>query len=336
MSLSTHETARCVLVTGGAGYIGSHTAWACVDVGWNVVILDDLSTGDRASVPPGIEFIVGDVADESLVARVISDHGIDAVLHFAGSVSVPESMTDPILYYTNNTTKTLALAKTAAAAGIKAFVFSSSAAVYAPAGDAPVAEAGPLAPINPYGRSKLMSEEMLADISRAHGLSIGILRYFNVAGADVLGRTGQRKPAPTHLITVACQAALGRLDRLPIFGADYPTRDGTCVRDYIHVNDLADAHILLLEHILSRGESVTLNCGYGRGVSVLEVSRVLEDLTGRPLPVEFLPRRSGDAASVVADVSKLRALLDWQPHCTEIKDIVASALDWERRLIREC
>lgn len=322
-----------ILLTGGAGYIGSHTAHACVDAGFDLIILDNLSTGKEGCLPAKAKFILGDIGDADLLAKIFETHHIDAIIHFAGSVVVPESVVNPIKYYENNTMKSLVLAKAALAAGVDALVFSSTSAVYAPKTDLDLSEDGPKAPISPYGQSKLMTELMLADLSMAHNLRAGVLRYFNVAGGDPAGRTGQCTPNATHLIKVAVQAALGQRSTLPIYGSDYPTPDGTCVRDFIHVSDLADAHVLAVQHLLQGGGGFTLNCGYGRGASVLEVVRALERVQGAPLAVEFLPRRPGDPARVVSDPSRLRALLPWRPRFERIEDMVASAMEWERKLI---
>jgi UDP-glucose 4-epimerase len=321
-----------VLVTGGAGYIGSHAAWACLDAGHKVVVLDDLSTGVQANVAPGATFVQADVADLATVRATMADHGVDAVMHFAGSIVVPESVSNPGLYYENNTVKSLGLARLAVERGVKAFIFSSTAATYAPGDGLPLKEDAPKTPLSPYGWSKLMTEQMLADLSAAHGLPVGVLRYFNVAGADPLGRTGQSTPNATHLIKVACQVATGQRDTLPIFGDDYDTPDGTCVRDYIHVSDLADAHVLLLDHLMAGGGNLTANCGYGRGASVGEVVGVLESLLNHALPVEKRPRRPGDAPSLIADSDHLRANLPWVPKHGDLSAIVAAALAWERKL----
>lgn len=323
-----------VLVTGGAGYIGSHAVWACLDAGMQVAIIDNLSTGVAANIAPLATFYEGDIADTGLIGSIIERHNIDAIMHFAGSVIVPESVADPALYYHNNTAKSLVLAKAAADAGIKAFIFSSTAAVYAPGHDGPIPESGEKNPLSPYGWSKLMTEQMLSDISRAHGLPVGVLRYFNVAGADPLGRTGQSTRNATHLIKVACEVATGQRDVLPVFGTDYPTPDGTCIRDYIHVSDLANAHVLLLQHLLAGRGNVTANCGYSRGASVREVVSVLEALLNHPIKVEHRDRRPGDAPALTADSSHLRALLDWQPRHAELSAIVAAALEWERKSLR--
>ncbi|MBB4658833.1 UDP-glucose 4-epimerase GalE [Parvularcula dongshanensis] len=325
-----------ILITGGAGYIGSHAAWACADRGYKLVVLDDLSTGREASVPDGAELVLGDVADEALVARVLKDHKPRAVMHFAGRIVVPESVADPIKYYRQNTCATLGLLAQLVEAGTEAMLFSSTAAVYEPREDgAPLAEDAPKVPLSPYGQSKLMTEAMMRDVGRAHGLSAAILRYFNVAGADPEGRTGQSTPDATHLIKIASQVAVGQRDKMQLFGDDYPTPDGTCVRDYIHVTDLAEAHVLALEHVLANPGQVTMNCGYGRGSSVKEVIRAVERCTNEKLNVEIAPRRPGDAPALVADVSRIHDTLDWTPKHDDLEEMARSAMAWERKLAAE-
>lgn len=321
-----------VLVTGGAGYIGSHAALSLLAAGREVVILDDLSTGVRENAPKEAAFVHGDIGDEALLARVLKDHKVSAIMHFAGSIIVPESVSDPGKYYRNNTVKSLALALAARDAGVEAMIFSSTAAVYAPTTAELVNEESTVGPISPYGASKLMTERMLADISIAHGLKVGVLRYFNVSGADPLGRTGQSGPNATHLLKVATQTALGQRAEMPIFGDDYPTPDGTCIRDYIHVSDLADAHTLALTHLLGGGESFTANAGYGRGFSVKEVLEAVGRLMQRPLPIVMHPRRPGDAPRLVADSSRLRALTNWAPKHDNLDTIISTAYAWEQRL----
>ena len=320
-----------VLVTGGAGYIGSHTVYALLDRGENVVVLDNLSTGIRALVSEKADFVSGDVADRALLRRVLGEKSIDAVIHFAGSIVVPESLEQPLRYYANNTLATHGLIDEAIAAGVTKFVFSSSAAVYGAPEKSPVSEETLLNPVNPYGRSKLMTEWMLEDASRASDFRYVALRYFNVAGADPKGRTGQSTPKATHLIKRASQAALGRLPYLDIFGTDYPTRDGTGVRDYIHVTDLADAHLLALDALRTGGHSCVFNCGYGHGTSVREIVSTVEEVSGKPLPVRDSPRRPGDPPSLVADPTRIKEALGWQPRHDDLKEIVRSALEWERR-----
>jgi UDP-glucose 4-epimerase len=322
-----------VLVTGGAGYIGSHMVLALLDAGHEeVVVLDDLSTGFDWAVPEGVKLVVGDVADQALVTQTILQHRIDALAHFAAKIVVPESVADPLGYYLANTVKTRALIEASVRAGVKNVIFSSTAAVYGEPEASPVPEDLPLKPINPYGRSKLMSEWMIADAAAAYGFSYVVLRYFNVAGADPEGRSGQSTPNATHLIKVATQAALGQRARLDVFGTDYPTPDGSCLRDYIQVSDLAEAHRLALDHLRSGGESLTLNCGYGRGYSVLEVVEVVKRISGRDFEVRLCPRRAGDPAQIVAEAARIRDRLGWQPRHDDLDAIVGQALAWEERL----
>ncbi len=320
-----------VLVTGGAGYIGSHMVLELVDAGEKVVVLDDLSTGFRWSVPQEAALVVGDVGDGALVSRLIDEHGIDSIMHFAAKIVVPESVTDPLSYYFNNTVKSRALIETAVSRGIRNFVFSSTAAVYGNAEAPLLTEDMPLSPINPYGRSKLMSEWMLQDAHLAHGLRYAILRYFNVAGADPKGRSGQSTPQATHLIKVAAQAALGQRPYLDVFGTDYATPDGTCVRDYIQVNDLARAHLAALRHLRGGGDCAVMNCGYGHGASVLDVVRVVKEVSGVDFEVRLSPRRPGDPAQLVAKVDRIRSL-GWEPQHDDLREIVDQALRWERAL----
>jgi UDP-glucose 4-epimerase len=320
-----------VLVTGGAGYIGSHMVHALLDRGEGVVVLDNLSTGLREMVAARAHFVQGNAGDAALVARLLAEHDVDAVIHFAGSVVVPDSVADPLAYYENNTVASRALIAACVKAGIRNFIFSSTAAVYGEGIDGPVPETAPKAPINPYGRSKLMTEWMLEDTAKAHDLRFVALRYFNVAGADPLGRTGQSTPRATHLIKRACQAALGQVSHLDIFGTDYPTPDGTGIRDYIHVSDLVAAHGLALDHLRGGGEAQIFNCGYGHGASVYDVIGAVERVTGRPLPVRKGPRRPGDPPSLVADPAKIRAALHWQPQFDDLHEIVRGAYAWELR-----
>jgi UDP-glucose 4-epimerase len=321
-----------VLVTGGAGYIGSHMVHELVDSGEPVVVLDNLSTGFRFLIPGATPFVAGSTGDHELVAKTIERHGVTAIIHFAASIVVPDSVADPLGYYSNNTMNTCTLLQAAVAAGVRHFIFSSTAAVYGNPERVPVREDAPTAPISPYGTSKLMSEIMLHDTSRAHGLRFVALRYFNVAGADPKGRTGQATPQATHLIKVACEAVLGKREKLQVFGTDYPTPDGTCIRDYIHVTDLVRAHSAALAHLRRGGESATFNCGYGRGASVMEVIDAVRHVSGRDFPVEISGRRAGDPASLVADVARIRAALDWRPQFQDLDTIVAHALAWEKRL----
>jgi UDP-glucose 4-epimerase len=322
-----------ILITGGAGYIGSHAAWACIDAGFEVVVIDNLSTGVARNVPGRARLIEMDIGDRAALAQVLEGETIDAIMHFAGSIVVPESVVNPGLYYENNTAKSLGLIQEAIRAGVMAFIFSSTAAVYAPGDSGPLTESAPKAPLSPYGQSKLMTELMLADMSAAHGLSVGVLRYFNVAGADPKGRTGQSTPNATHLIKVACEVATGTRPSMDVFGTDYDTPDGTCVRDYIHVSDLADAHVLLAQHLLAGGANVTANCGYGKGASVLEVLASLEKQLNHPISAKMSPRRAGDAPSLVANSAHLKSLVPWQPKFENLDDIVAAALAWERHLV---
>ena len=321
-----------VLVTGGAGYIGSHMVLNLCDAGETVIVLDNLSTGFDWAVDPRAEFVVGEVGDMDLVAGLIARHGIDAIIHFAGSIVVPESVSDPLKYYRNNTAASRNLIEAAVKGGVRHFIFSSTAAVYGNAGLDPVGEEAVLAPESPYGRSKLMTELMLADVAAAHPLTYGVLRYFNVAGADPEGRSGQSSKGATHLIKVAAQAALGQRDSLAIFGTDFPTRDGTGVRDYIHVTDLAAAHALLLSYLRAGGASTTMNCGYGRGYSVREVADTVRRVSGVDFKVIEQPRRAGDPAAIVARADKVRSVLGWRPQHEELEEIVRAALAWERYL----
>ncbi|WP_158809778.1 UDP-glucose 4-epimerase GalE [Beijerinckia sp. L45] len=321
-----------VLVTGGAGYIGGHMVLALLDAGEQVVVLDNLSTGFRWAVPAEATFVEGDFGDEALVAKVLAEHGIDAIAHFAAKIVVPESVTDPLGYYLNNTAKARSLIACAVAAKIRHFIFSSTAAVYGEPSQNPVTEDVLLAPINPYGRSKLMVEWMLQDTVKAHDLSVVVLRYFNVAGADPQGRLGQSTPNATHLIKIAVQAALGHRNGMDVFGTDYPTPDGSCVRDYIQITDLVAAHMHALAYLRNGGESLTCNCGYGRGLSVLEIIEVVKAVSGVDFPVRLAGRRAGDPASLIAGADRVREVLGWQPKYQDVRGIVTQALDWERRL----
>jgi len=305
---------------------------ALLDAGEKVVVLDDLSTGFRWAVPKAAKLIVGDVGDAALVDNILPSHEIDAIAHFAAKIVVPESIGDPLRYYLNNTGKARTLLECAVRGKIKHFIFSSTAAVYGEPTVSPAAETVPLAPINPYGRSKLMVEWMLEDTARAHDLKFAILRYFNVAGADPNGRLGQSTPNATHLIKVAVQAALGLRPGLEVFGTDYPTRDGTCIRDYIQVSDLAAAHLLAIAYLRNGGESLICNCGYGRGVSVFEVVDAVKQVSGADFKVRISGRRPGDPASLVAGTKRIKAVLGWTPKYDDLPTIVGQALDWERRL----
>ncbi len=323
-----------VLVTGGAGFIGSHMALALLDRGEHVVILDNFSTGIRACAPAGATLVEGSTGDADLVRAVLADHGVTAITHFAASTVVPDSVADPLGYYHNNTANTLTLAKCALDAGVKQFVFSSTAAVYGVPETGLVREDAPTQPISPYGASKLMSEQILRDLNAASGLPIAILRYFNVAGADPAGRSGQATPRATHLIKVCLEAAAGKRAGIEVFGDDYPTPDGTGVRDYIHVADLIAAHLAALGHLRTHGGRLLYNCGYGRGYSVREVIDAVERVTGVKLNVKVSPRRPGDAASVVADANALRNDLGWAPRYDDIDTIVSHAWAWEQRAQR--
>ncbi len=321
-----------VLVTGGAGYIGSHMVWELLDAGDSVIVLDRLSTGFEWAVPREAKLIVGDIADQSLVRQTIERNYVDAVIHFAGSVVVPDSVRDPLTYYENNTCKSRALIEAVVKSDVKSFIFSSTAAVYGDGGMKPVTEDVALSPESPYGLSKLMTELMLRDTAAAHDFHYTALRYFNVAGADPRGRTGQSTKGATHLIKVACETALGKRPYMEIFGHDFPTPDGTCVRDYIHVSDLVAAHRLALERLRSGGSSMVANCGYGRGFSVKEVIESVERVHGAPIDARLTVRRPGDAASIVADSSKARIDLGWKPKLDDLDTIVESALKWEKAL----
>ena len=323
-----------VLVTGGAGYIGSHMVLALTDANEKVVVLDNLSTGFEWAIAPQAKLVKGDIADEELVGRVIKEHSVDAIVHFAGSIVVPDSVTDPLGYYNNNTVKSRALMAAAVQGGVKNFIFSSTAAVYGNPESMPVFETARPAPISPYGTSKLMTELMLRDSHLAYGLNYVALRYFNVAGADPKGRSGQSTPRATHLIKVACQTVLGQRASMDVFGTDYPTPDGTCLRDYIHVSDLIAAHMSALAHLRKSGESGIFNCGYGKGYSVLEVIRAVEKTAGKPVNHVLGPRRAGDPAGIVAGADRVREILGWEPKYADLDLIVRSALNWEEHLAR--
>lgn len=320
-----------VLVTGGAGYIGSHMVLELCERGEKVVVLDNLSTGRRAAVPASVPLVMGDIGDFESVQRVLRTHGIRSIIHFAARIVVPESLADPLGYYLANTVKTRALLAAAVAEGVSEFIFSSTAAVYGEAPLEPLGETAPTHPLSPYGASKLMSEWMLRDTARAHGLRYAILRYFNVAGADPQGRTGQSSPDATHLIKVALQTALGQRAFMEVFGQDYPTPDGTGVRDYIHVADLANAHAVVLQHLREGGDNVLVNAGYGRGYSVREVIGSVKSVTGADIDVRQSPRRPGDPPSVVADPTLLRQTLGWQPRYDDLDTMIRHAYEWERR-----
>ncbi len=322
-----------VLVTGGAGYIGSHMVYELVDRGEEVVVLDDLSTGFDWAVAPEAELIVGDVGDRVLLNRLIKARAVDTVMHFAGSVVVPDSVADPLGYYLNNTVKSRELIAAAVTNSVEQFVFSSTSAVYGAPETIPVTEETPLDPMSPYGASKAMTERMLADAGTAYGFRSVVLRYFNVAGADPRGRTGQSTRGATHILKVAIEAATGQRDHVAVFGTDYDTPDGTGVRDYIHVTDLVRAHAAALDHLRSGGESLVLNCGYGRGYSVLELLDAVQRVAGHPLDIRPRARRPGDVPAIVAASKKIHESLDWTPQYDDLETIVAHALAWESRLL---
>lgn len=324
-----------VLVTGGAGYIGSHMVHALVEAGESVVVIDNLSTGFSAYLPEGVPLFIGDAADENLVEGVISAHGVDAIIHFAGSVVVPDSMRDPLSYYRNNTMTTRSLLNAAVKSGVKRFIFSSTAAVYGNPDRMPVTEDMPTRPLSPYGSSKLMTEIMLHDVAAAYGMNFVVLRYFNVAGADPQGRTGLATMGATHLLKIAVEAATGQRAKIDVFGTDYPTPDGSCIRDFIHVSDLVQAHRAALAYLQNNGPSTTLNCGYGRGYSVLETIEAVRRASGRNFVVQHGERRPGDIMTMVADTSRIRATLDWTPRYDDLQTIATHALAWEEKLARE-
>lgn len=321
-----------ILVTGGAGYIGSHVVRQLTERGERVVVLDNLSTGFREAVI-GAQLVVGDTADRSLVDDVLKQHEVDTVMHFAAHTVVPESVSNPLKYYANNTCATRNLLAACSAAGVSQFVFSSTAAVYGMPASGAADENTPTQPINPYGSSKLMSEWMLRDLAAATPMRHAILRYFNVAGCDPAGRIGQSTPNATLLIKVACEHAVGKRTQLSVFGTDYDTPDGTCIRDYIHVDDLAAAHLKSLDYLRAGGDSVLLNCGYGHGYSVREVIDAVERVDRKPLNVIEQPRRAGDPPMLIAHCEKLKSTLDWQPRHDDLDFIVATALAWERKLL---
>jgi UDP-glucose 4-epimerase len=322
-----------VLVTGGAGYIGSHMVLNLADAGETVVVLDNLTTGFDWAIDGRAIFEQGNAGDIAFVRGLIDKHAVTEIIHFAGSIVVPESVSDPLKYYANNTATSRNLIEAAVLGGVKSFIFSSTAAVYGMTGLDPVVETTPLSPMSPYGRSKLMTEMMLADVAAAHPLTFGVLRYFNVAGADPSKRSGQSTPLATHLIKVACQTALGQRAKMDIFGTDYETPDGTCVRDYIHVTDLIAAHALLLKHLRAGGESTTINCAYGQGYSVRQVVETVRKVSGVEFRVDEGPRRPGDPASVTATGQKARELLGWVPQHDDLNEIVQSAYAWEQHLV---
>lgn len=323
-----------VLVTGGAGYIGSHMVLELLEAGEDVVVLDNLSTGFRWAVPPAAKLVIGDIGDQDLVRSTIRRLNVDAIIHFAGSIVVPESVSDPLGYYNNNTVKSRDLIEVAVSCGIKHFIFSSTAAVYGMPEINPIAEDSPLAPISPYGTSKMMTEFMLRDTAAAHDFNYVALRYFNVAGADPKGRSGQSSPVATHLIKIASQAALGHRSHMEIYGNDYNTPDGTCVRDYIHVSDLVSAHRLALGYLRDGGQSDVFNCGYCQGYSVTEVVDTMKHVTGVDFEARPAPRRAGDPDSLVAQNAKIRDTLGWEPTLNDLGAIIAQAYEWENHLLR--
>ncbi|MBR0843924.1 UDP-glucose 4-epimerase GalE [Bradyrhizobium liaoningense] len=324
-----------VLVTGGAGYIGSHTVLALAEAGEDVVVIDDLSTGFSAYLPEGVPLFIGDAGDENLLEGVIAQHNIESIIHFAGSVVVPDSMRDPLGYYRNNFMTARNLLNVAVKRGIGRFIFSSTAAVYGNPDQVPVPEHAPTRPLSPYGSSKLMTEIMLHDVAAAYGMQYVVLRYFNVAGADPQARIGLATVGATHLLKIAVEAATGQRAKIDVFGTDYPTPDGSCIRDFIHVTDLSQAHRSALAYLRNGGASTTLNCGYGRGYSVLETIDAVRRVSGRSFAVQYAPRRPGDIMTMVADTSRIRGLLDWRPQYDDLETIAAHALAWEDKLFRE-
>lgn len=321
-----------VLVTGGAGYIGSHMVLNLADAGEDVVVIDNLSTGFPWAIHPSAHFHLGDISDEAFIDRIIEAHQVKSIIHFAGSIVVPESIVDPLKYYRNNTANSRTLIERAVRGGVENFIFSSTAAVYGMPDADMVDEDAVLKPISPYGTSKLMTEWMLRDTATAHGLKYAALRYFNVAGADPKGRTGQSSAGATHLIKVASQTVLGQRSHIDVYGQDYPTRDGTCIRDYIHVADLANAHSAALAYLRQGGESVVANCGYGNGFSVNEVLDSVARMAGKSFDIRPAPRRAGDPARLVSNPTRIKTLLDWKPAYDDLDTIVSHALAWEERL----
>jgi UDP-glucose 4-epimerase len=321
-----------ILVTGGAGYIGSHMIHTLVEAAEGVIVLDNLSTGFKWAIPQGVQLVTGETGDEALVAGLIAEHGVSAIIHFAASIVVPDSVSDPLGYYRNNTVNSRALIERAVRGGVKQFIFSSTAAVYGNPAKVPISEDDAVVPMSPYGSSKLMTEIMLRDAGIAHGLDYVILRYFNVAGADPKLRTGQSTKGATHLIKVAVETALGKRTKMHVFGTHYPTPDGTCIRDYIHVADLVRAHSDALSYLRSGGRSVTLNCGYGHGFSVLDVIDTVKRVSGVDFHVDRADPRPGDPAQIVAQSDRARELLGWRPQFDDLPTIVTHALAWERKL----
>lgn len=323
-----------IMITGGAGYIGSHMMWALLDRGETPVIVDRLSSGFRWAIPSEVPFYQVDIADRDTIAKIIKEHKIDAIVHFAGSISVPESIANPLAYYKNNTINSQSLIQTALDCGVEAMVFSSTAAVYGtPTSTKPVKEDNALRPQSPYGHSKLMTERMLQDTSNAHDVfNYSALRYFNVAGADPKGRTGQSTKGAMSLIKVACETAAGKRDHIEVFGTDYNTPDGTCIRDFIHVTDLVNAHLAALDKLRGEGGSMVANCGYGKGFSVMDVLRTVVQVAGKEFDIRGAPRREGDIVSITADNSRIKSLTDWDAKHDDLEEIVKSSYDWEDRL----
>ncbi len=319
-----------VLITGGAGYIGSHMAWLLDDCEENFIILDDLSTGHKSAIPPEAPFYEGDIGDEKLLSKILTEHEVDSVIHFAGSIVVPESVQNPLKYYQNNTVNSRSLIESAVKHSVRNFIFASTAVVYDTPEIIPISEREKLDPVSPYGTSKMMTELMLKDAAKAYGLSYIILRYFNVAGADPKGRTGQSTPNATHLIKVSSQAALGLRSEVQVFGSDYATKDGTGIRDYIHVSDLVQAHKLALDYLRDGGRNRTMNCGYGRGYSVLDIISTLKKVSGIDFPVKYTKRRSGDPEKLIADPTQIKKILNWVPQHDNIEEIALTALNWEK------
>ena len=324
-----------VLVSGGAGYIGSHMVQALAEAGESVVVIDNLSTGFSEFLPEGVPLFIGDAADESLVEDVIATHGVESIIHFAGSVVVPDSMRDPLAYYRNNTMTTRSLLNAAVKGGVNRFIFSSTAAVYGNPDQVPVPEHAPTRPLSPYGSSKLMTEIMLHDVASAHGMNYVVLRYFNVAGADPQARIGLATVGATHLLKIAVEVATGQRAKIDVFGTDYPTPDGSCIRDFIHVSDLAQAHRAALSYLRDAGKSVTLNCGYGRGYSVIETIEAVRRVSGRNFAVQYAGRRPGDIMTMVANTNRIRNVLDWTPQYDNLETIAKHALAWEEKLLRD-
>src|SRR5437899_6412608 len=324
-----------VLVSGGAGYIGSHAVRALVEAGESIVVIDNLSTGFSAYLPEGVALFIGDAADENLIEGVIAAHGVESIIHFAGSAVVPDSMRDPLAYYRNNAMTTRSLLNAAVKCGLRRFIFSSTAAVYGNPDQVPVPENAPTRPLSPYGSSKLMTEIMLHDVASAHGMNYVVLRYFNVAGADPQARIGLATVGATHLLKIAVEVATGQRAKIDVFGTDYPTPDGSCIRDFIHVSDLAQAHRAALSYLRGARGSITLNCGYGRGYSVLETIEAVRRVSGRNFAVSYAPRRPGDIMTMVADTRRIHATLDWTPQYDNLETIATHALAWEEKLFRD-